>query len=189
MNKDERHITVEEATRILSEYKITNNIESVRRWLRKGVILGIKPISRKEGWRIKEADLMAFINSRIPSTVAPGQEIDEQTRKKIREEAREEMFWELFRELTFTGHIEVKKSRIKDCIEHLEMPKWCVDLVWEACIAQGWGTKKNPRIYYILDAFVFDGKRVKMDTNFGDIEEQILFAVIEEVRLKRVNGF
>ncbi|MCY8102309.1 AbrB/MazE/SpoVT family DNA-binding domain-containing protein [Bacillus haynesii] len=116
------------------------------------------------------------------------EKVDEQTKRQIQQEAREKMFWELVGQCTFTGHIEVKKSRIKDCIEHRRMPKWYIDLVWKACVAQTRESKKKPKIYYILDAFLFDGKRVEMDTNFGDIEEQILFAVVEEVRLKRVNG-
>src|SRR5699024_9728069 len=61
-----KHYDVAEAFIILKQNKITTNEESVRRWLRQGVIKGITPTSRKEGWLIREDDLYAFVHNRLP---------------------------------------------------------------------------------------------------------------------------
>ncbi len=42
---------------------------------------------------------------------------------------------------------------------------------------------KKPRIFYLLEAFGFEGKRLLLDKNFEDLEEQVIFAIIEYVRL------
>ncbi|MFC7063597.1 zincin-like metallopeptidase domain-containing protein [Halobacillus seohaensis] len=47
--------------KVLAEYKITTHKESVRRWLRNGTLKGTAPTSRKEGWKISESNLKAFI--------------------------------------------------------------------------------------------------------------------------------
>ena len=43
-----RHFNVNEAFQLLQKNKITTNEESVRRWLRQGVIKGIPPTSQNE---------------------------------------------------------------------------------------------------------------------------------------------
>lgn len=46
----ERLYTVNELFDVLNFYKITSNIESVRRWYRRGEIKGIEPTSRNSYW-------------------------------------------------------------------------------------------------------------------------------------------
>jgi hypothetical protein len=46
--------SVDEAFERLKHYKITTHKESVRRWLRQGVIEAKPPASRKVGWMIPE---------------------------------------------------------------------------------------------------------------------------------------
>jgi excisionase family DNA binding protein len=41
------------------------NIETVRRWLRTGALRGIR-LGTKAGWRIRERDLEAYLEQRIP---------------------------------------------------------------------------------------------------------------------------
>src|SRR5690625_6541383 len=60
---------VDEAFEILKSNKITTHKESVRRWLRQGVIKGIAPKTRKEGWKVHENELQAFIKQRLPNHV------------------------------------------------------------------------------------------------------------------------
>lgn len=60
--------TVDEAFEILKANKITKHKESVRRWLRQGVIKGIAPISKKEGWTITENELHKFMQQRLPDS-------------------------------------------------------------------------------------------------------------------------
>jgi hypothetical protein len=53
--------TVDEIYHILKANKITTNKESVRRWLRQGVIKGARPSSRKEGWLVSPDALHDFL--------------------------------------------------------------------------------------------------------------------------------
>lgn len=59
--------TVDGAFEKLKEYKITTHKESVRRWLRQGIIQGIAPSYRKEGWLIPKENLDDFIKKRLPN--------------------------------------------------------------------------------------------------------------------------
>lgn len=63
---EERIYTVEQLFEVLEDYKITSNIESVRRWLRNGTIEGIAPTSRKVGWKVTQSALDAFLKERLP---------------------------------------------------------------------------------------------------------------------------
>lgn len=58
--------SVQEVFKKLQALKITSNEESVRRWLRTGKLKGYQH-SKKQGWRITEADLQYFIDQRLPA--------------------------------------------------------------------------------------------------------------------------
>lgn len=68
---EERTYTVEQLFEVLEAFKITSNIESVRRWLRNGTIEGIAPTSRKVGWKVTQTALDAFLKERLPGKSAP----------------------------------------------------------------------------------------------------------------------
>lgn len=57
-DKSGRLMSVEE---VATQLDVTE--ETVRRWLRNGDLRGIR-LSRKAGWRIREADLQAFLDKR-----------------------------------------------------------------------------------------------------------------------------
>ena len=175
--------TVDEAFKMLKQYGITTHIESVRRWLRNGTIKGIPPTTKKEGWRIREEDLQRFIESRVPSTlknttIVVKEEIDE-------EAIRSAMWWELVRKNIFEGYIEPKKSLVMDCGEHKGYSKDFMKDAWEN-ISQHKRGYRQSRIPYLLDAFLYDGGRIKMDENYESLEEKIIFATLEWLRKKRV---
>lgn len=174
---------VDEAFDILKKLKITTNKESVRRWLRHGVITGIPPSSRKEGWKITKDELNAFIQKRIPEHYTTN--VVKNDAKNIKEQARSEMWVELANKNIWEDSVEIKKSRLHECIEHRGYSKELEDAVWDACHKTKRGYSK-PRVPYLLDAIGFDGKRILLDTNFESIEEQIVFAIIEYVRKQRV---
>lgn len=64
----ERLYTVYETFDLLKSYKITSNIESVRRYLRQGELEGIAPTSRKDGWKVTQAVLDCFLAKRLPES-------------------------------------------------------------------------------------------------------------------------
>lgn len=192
--------TVQEAFERLQQYKITSNIESVRRWLRTGALKGLPPATRKEGWRIREEELVAFIQDRLPAAdelaelehlVGPNKEKTTNTtnvaKETCREEERARMWWEIVHRNIFEGFIPLKRSTIRACIQHRRQSKSLEEQVWQECLNNKRGYS-SPRVPYLLDAFLFDGQRIKMDENFADLEEKIVFALIDYVRRKNVSG-
>ena|SRR5690625_231728 len=171
-----KYYNVNEAFKILEGYKITSHQESVRRWLRNGTIKGIQSKSRKKGWLIKESDLFDFIHTRIPNNKTG---LDKET-------IRAEMWWELANKYIFEDFIEPKKKQVQHCMEHLRMSKDFEKYVWKRISDQKLGYR-TPRIPYLLDAFFFEGKRILLDDNYGVLEDQILFALIEVLRKEKVS--
>ena len=159
------------------------NKESVRRWLRQGDIKGVTPTSRKEGWLIREDDLYDFIGSRLPETL--WQSTHNTTNDVKKESVRAEMWWELVRKNIFESYIDVKKNQVIACVQHLKLSKAFEKEAWEV-IAQHKRGYATPRIPYLLDAALFDGKRIRMDDHYEETYEQILFAVLEYIRKKNI---
>ncbi|MFC7064238.1 hypothetical protein [Halobacillus seohaensis] len=177
---------VDQALEKLKHYKITTHKESLRRWLRNGTLKGMAPTSRKEGWRINESDLWAFIQERVPEELVESTNATNVVKdNNDRESVRAEMWWEMVRKNMFEGSMDVKKMDIKACIEHNKHSKDFEAYVWEKINEHTWQAK--PRILYLLDAFLFNGHRIKMDHSFEELEEQILFPLIEYLRRKRTN--
>lgn len=170
--------SVQEVFKKLQALKLTSNEESVRRWLRKGKLKGSQQ-SKKQGWRITEEDLQHFIDQRLP-------EQSVNTTIVVKEEViREQMWFEIVQRNIFEGFVEVKKSRLKECIEHKGYSNAFFIYCWDQL------TKQHrhytvPRVPYLLDAFLYDSKRIKMDEHYELLEEKVLFALIEYLRLQKV---
>jgi hypothetical protein len=182
-----KHYDVAEAFKILKENKITTNMESVRRWLRLGTIKGIEPASRKEGWLIREDDLHAFILSRLPEGIAsiPINTTND-AKEQDKEVVRSEMWWELVHKYIFEGYIEPKKAQVRECIEHNGQSKELGAYVWRA-ISQHKMGYANPHIPYLLDAFLFNGQRIRLDQDYEPFEEKVLYALVEHLRQEKVH--
>lgn len=176
---------VEEAFERLKACKVTTNKESVRRWLRQGVIKGIAPSSRKEGWKISQKELDLFIQQRVPDDYTTNVVKKSNTtcvaKKEVKEQIRADMWIELVNKNIWEGYVEIKKSAIRACIEHRKYSKELEIAVWQACEENSREYRK-PRVSYLLEAFRFKGKRLLLDKNFESIEEQVIFPIIEEVR-------
>lgn len=179
-----KYYSVIEAFELLQEYKITSHVESVRRWLRNGTIKGIPPQSRKEGWLICEENLYKFIRSRLPEGVIHENDTIFDVKEQIKESIRLEMWWELANKFIFEGFLEPKKKQVQECIEHKGYSKAFERYVWDIISKHKLGYAV-PRIPYLLDAFLFDGKRIVMDNNYELFEEKILFALIEYLRKEK----
>jgi len=176
-----KHYDVAEAFKILKKNKITTNEESVRRWLRIGTLQGITPASRKEGWLIREDDLKAFIRSRLPedNTINDVKKMD-------REIIRTEMWHELTSKFIFEGMFEPKRKQIKECVAHLGFSKNFEQYVWRRISEHTLGYR-TPRIPYLLEAFMFDGQRIRLDEKYEAFEEKILYALLEYLRQERTS--
>lgn len=182
--------SIDEAFERLKAYKLTTHKESIRRWLRQGVIKGIAPSSRKEGWKISKEALDDFIQQRLPDffTMNVVKEVNETNKTNVvndemKEQIRAEMWLELARKNIWEGYIELKKSLVRECIQHRHYSKDLEEKVWKACEANSREYSK-PRIKYLLEAFAFDGQRILMDKSFESLEEQIIFPMIEYVKQK-----
>jgi len=152
----------------------------VRRWLRIGTLQGITPASRKEGWLIREDDLKAFIRSRLPenNTTNDAKEMD-------RETIRAEMWHELTSKFIFEGMFEPKRKQIKDCVTHLGLSKDFEQYAWQRISEHTLGYR-SPRIPYLLEAFMFDGQRIRLDEKYETFEEKVLYALLEYLRQERI---
>ncbi|GAB4074603.1 hypothetical protein GCM10028778_21060 [Barrientosiimonas marina] len=177
---------VRDALKLLQTYKITSHEESVRRWLRQGYIKGIPPESRKEGWLIQEENLLDFIRARMPEniTLDPSNTTNN-AKEDTRDAIRAEMWWELVRKNLFEDALEVKKSSVRACVEHMGFSKAFETYAW-GYLQQNKRGYATPRIPYLLEAALFDGHRIKLDTAYEAKEEQILFAVLEHLRQEKV---
>lgn len=181
--------SVDEAFEILRDHKITTHKESVRRWLRTGMINGTSPVSRKEGWHVTEKELNKFIEQRLPETYTTNIAKEVNTTNvvivEVKEQIRAEMWIELVGKNIFEGFVEIKKSSVRDCIHHKKYSKELETEVWQRCLENS-REYRNPRVFYLLDAFKFEGKRLMLDKSFESLEEQVMFPIIEYVRAKRI---
>ena len=168
--------SVNEVFKRLKALKITSNEESVRRWLRTGKLKGYQN-SKKQGWQIREEDLQQFINERLPDFNA--------TNVVLKEAIREQMWYQIVHRNIFEGFIDIKKSRLKDCIEHKRYSKDFFTYCWDQLSQKNQG-RAVPRVPYLLDAFLYDSKRIKMDNTYELLEEQVIFALIEYLRVQKV---
>ena len=158
--------SVNEVFKRLKALKITSNEESVRRWLRTGKLKGYQN-SKKQGWRIREEDLQQFIDERLPDFNA--------TNVVLKEAIREQMWYQIVHRNIFEGFIDIKKSRLKDCIEHKRYSKDFFTYCWDQLSQKNQGSAV-PRVPYLLDAFLYDSKRIKMDNTYELLEEKVIFA-------------
>lgn len=182
--------TVDEAFEILKRNKITTSKESVRRWLRDGVIEAAPPATRKQGWRIAEDALDRFIAERLPEGIvkenegAPSYTTDDL--KAAEERGRTEMWNRVAGRWLWEGHLEIKRKMIRDAVEHMRYTKEFEELVWQRVVANSKSYSK-PRVFYLIDAFLFENERVLYHPDFGGgrtgLEESIVFAILDKVRL------
>ncbi|MGP7819739.1 helix-turn-helix domain-containing protein [Niallia sp. 01092] len=177
--------TVQEVFEILKENKITSHIESVRRWLRDGTIEGIPPIFRKEGWKVTKESLDQFLEERLPTSFTTN-DVKRNNKTSIvlnKEQIRAEMWMELAQKNIWEGYVEIKKGQLHECIQHRKYSKQLEERVWKCCVANS-PAYKRPRVFYLLEAFFFEGERLLLDPRFERLEEQMLFSIIEYVRVK-----
>jgi predicted site-specific integrase-resolvase len=77
---DDEMLTVKEAIGLLSEYRIDNSEQMVRRWLRQGKIKGFRSTNRKQGWRIPSSEVWQIIEDKRWEGTAYEREFDDKTR-------------------------------------------------------------------------------------------------------------
>ncbi|MER2109194.1 MAG: hypothetical protein ABS949_19895 [Solibacillus sp.] len=167
----------------------------MRRWLRQGEIEGIAPTSRKDGWKVTQEALDRFLAERLPDgitftgTDAPTlsnatNDVKENIETIVvlnEEEIRANMWYQITRKNIWEGYIQIKKAALKQAAEHRHYSPAFIEEVWARCIANS-SAYKQPRIAYLLDAFSFEGQRLKFDTAFKSKEEQVIYAICEYVK-------
>ena len=255
MQMKERTYTVNETFEVLKEYKVTSNVESVRRWLRDGTIKGIAPTSRKEGWKVTQTDLDAFLTDRVHGYQAPGinttidatlnttndtsndatngvkeleaandalakqvQELQQQLEHSRANELRlndqveqqrdlyEQLHAQLLEEReafaterhtiqidecervkhqmilqgVFEGSVVIRKSVLCAIAEQRNFPTEHVENVWKRLLENS-KPSKQPRIHYLLDAFVFEREQMQLEEMFETKEEQVVHAILARI--------
>jgi hypothetical protein len=196
------YYNVEEVYQMLKANKITTHKESVRRWLRQGVIKGTPPSSRKEGWLVSKEALDDFLKQRLPDGYVKEGSVKEvpldamnvvnesnsstplRDIMELEKRVRADMWRELVNKNIWEGYVELKKTRIHECIQHRRFTNELEEEVWQRCVANS-RAYKRPRVSYLLEAFGFEGKRLLLDQNFSSLEEQVIFSIIQYVRQTR----
>jgi hypothetical protein len=188
--------SVDEVFTILQHNKITSNKESVKRWLRQGKLLGTKGGGpKKNGWIIRENDLRGFLKDRLPegvtlstnliSTTAGG--CSEEERESYRELGRLEMWKQVTSLNIWQGRFEFKKRFVEECILHLRIENREVhQYIMNSMLSHKKGYAK-PGVLYLLDKCQFDGHSLDFALQYGGIDEQITFSVIDFLRTKYKN--
>ncbi|STO53267.1 hypothetical protein [Exiguobacterium aurantiacum] len=104
----------------------------------------------------------------------------------IKEQAREEMWYELLGKFVFEDYFVLKKSEVKAAVQHMRYSKEFEAEVWERCSKHTWG-HATPRVPYLLDYFMFEGELIPFNKDFAGRNEQIIHALIEKIRIDKVN--
>lgn len=183
--------SVEEAFSILLKNKITTNKGSVKRWLRQGKLIGEKGGgSNKNSWVIKDVDLRFFIKDRLPEGLSLStnllateySNVSNETMETYREEGRVEMWQQITSRNIWEGRYEFNKQFIHECmdqlrIENLKLRDYLVENIMSH--KQGY---TNSGVSFLLEKFHFNGKRLNFYRQYGSLEEQITFAVIDFLR-------
>lgn len=95
------------------------------------------------------------------------------------------MWFEIVQRNVFEGFVGIKKSRLKECIEHKRYSKDFFIYCWDQLSQKNLG-RAVPRVPYLLDSFLYDSKRIKMDSNYEMLEEKVIFALIEHLRMQKL---
>ena len=182
--------TVNEAFEVLKEHEVITNIEVLRRWLRQGKIEGIAPTTRKKGWMITQAVIDKCLADRMPAaayekafnTTPKGDTV------ALDENAiRTQMWWELVHKNIWEDYVPIKKQYIKEAAEHCKYSNEFVETVWERITLDSdrRGYSKQPRITYLLEAFLFESQRLLLDKKFTSKHEQVVYAIFDYVLKNR----
>lgn len=181
---------LEELFVILEQNKITSSKESVRRWLRQGKIIGTKGAGpKKNGWQVTEEELQRFIKERLPSSVservfdiATYDVISEAEKEQLREEGRQDILRQLAAKNIWEGRFVFKKKWINECLNHRRVENFSLrDYILNRILAHK-RAYATPGVTYLLKVFNFEGLYLTFDSNFGSLEEQITFSLIEHLR-------
>jgi len=189
--------SVEEAFSILQTNKITTNQESVKRWLRQGKLHGVKGGGpKKNAWIIQEEDLRAFIKDRLPESLLFSIEpfptecsnYSEEEKESIREDGRLEMWKQVTGLNIWQGRFEFKERFVKECILHLRIENRDLrQYIIDSMLSHKKGYAK-PGVLYLLDKCRFDNHILDFARQYGGIDEQITFSVIDYLRTQYKNS-
>jgi len=103
----------------------------------------------------------------------------------LEEAIREQMWYEIVHRNIFEGLVEIKKSRLKECIDCKHYSKDFFSYCWNQLNQKHLGCIV-PRVPYLLDSFLYDSQKIKMDDNYEMLEEQVIFALIEYLRVQKI---
>lgn len=181
---------LEELFSILERHKITTNRESVRRWLREGKISGTKGAGpKKNGWQVTEEALNRFLTERLPAGFPEQPEdtaivvaVSEAEKAQFREEGRQALLDQLAARNIWEGRFVFKKKWVNECLDHRRIDNRDTRAYILARILGHRGAYATPGVVYLVDMFHFDGERLAFDSDFGSLEEQITFSLIEYLR-------
>ena len=104
----------------------------------------------------------------------------------IRADQIEREWYKYFRMGFVNDMIEIKKTHVKDALEHLQLSgSYATRLqteVWSRLEKNNWGRGKQIKIAVLDDYLMFEGKRIKLSDSFALKYERVLYPIIDVIR-------
>src|SRR5699024_12403990 len=94
------------------------------------------------------------------------------------------LWHELTSKFIFEGMFEPKRKQIKECVAYLGFSKNFEHYVWQR-ISEHTLDYRTPRIPYLLEAFMFEGQRIRLDEKYETFEEKVLYALLKCLHQER----
>lgn len=80
----------------------------------------------------------------------------------------------------FEGSVVIRKSVLCAIAEQRNFPTEHVENVWKRLLENS-KPSKQPRIHYLLDAFVFEREQMQLEEMFETKEEQVVHAILARI--------
>ena len=104
----------------------------------------------------------------------------------IRADQIEREWYKYFRMGFVNDMIEIKKTHVKDALEHLQISgSYATRLqteIWSRLEKNNWGRGKQIKIAVLDGYFMFEGKRIKLSDSFALKYERVLYPIIDVIR-------
>lgn len=103
----------------------------------------------------------------------------------IRADQIEREWYKYFRMGFVSDMIEIKKTHVKDALEHLQLSgSYATQLqkaVWSRLEANNWGRGKQVKVAVLDGYMMFEGKRIKLSDSFTLKYERVLYPIIDVI--------
>lgn len=107
----------------------------------------------------------------------------------IREDQSRKEWYKYFSKGFVSDTVEVKKTQIKDALEHLQLSgNYATQLyndTWARLEKSNWGRGKQVKVAVLDGYLMFEGQRIKLSDSYALQHERVLYPIIDYIRQNR----